>query len=108
MTAAAPLPRLLVEDGGTRLWAPCPVTDDHLAIFDLASDLVVCPACPHLVLDRASYRQLVEHRLERTALTDRLAELEAAWDPRSRAARARAARIEELYVVGLRQAEEAA
>jgi hypothetical protein len=93
-------PRLLVEDGGSRLHCPCPTTDDHLAAFDCATGLVECGAC-ELLVGRAAYRRLVEHRLQHQDLADRLAEFEASWDPRDRAARARAARVEVLYIEGL-------
>lgn len=91
---------LLLSPGGTRLRCPCPLTDEHDAVFDLADGLVTCAYC-EWVAGRAAYRGLMKNRLERVRLGDRLAELEAAWDSRDWRARQRAARLEEEYVAGL-------
>lgn len=89
--------------------APCPTSADHLGDYYTDGARFWCRDC-RMLLDRPVYQALLATRQRREFLEMLLTHWSAGHDPRDRLQRARAARIEELYVetlFGIRHREAA-
>lgn len=87
--------------GDAVLAAPCPVDPAHHGRLDLAERTFSCADCRRVVLDLAAYHVVLDYRHRAVEREHELEELLVGLDLRDRASRARALRMEELYLAGL-------